>query len=281
MVQDISVERRQASEQRDRSLQGWKIVVTRSEEQSDSLTERLRLLGAEPIAYPTIMVVPPEDIRPLDEALQGLIKNKFHWLVLTSVNAVNAVKNRFDALGYSFPLSEQDPLPSWNLAAVGPTTTKACRELLGVSPSVVPKKFVAEALAEALGEMQGQRVLLANADISRPILQQRLQEAGAVVERVVAYHTVLATGGVDVPRLLSEGSIDAITFTSGSTARYFVQRIGPESLKYAQQKVIACIGPIAADGAKEVGLPPSVVAQTYTEEGLIEALLEYASTRKE
>jgi uroporphyrinogen-III synthase len=164
------------------------------------------------------------------------------------------------------------------IAAVGPTTTTACHDVLEAEPAIVPKKFVAEALAEALGDMQGQRVLLANADIARPILQEKLQEAGAIVDRVVAYHTVPATGGVDMPRLLREDGVDAITFTSGSTARYFVDRIGQEVLPQAQQKVIACIGPIAAKGAQDVGLEPTIVADTYTEDGLVQALVAYAAT---
>jgi uroporphyrinogen-III synthase len=257
------------------ALQGWRIVITRAEEQAGSLAERLRDLGAEPIAYPTIMIVPPVDSRPLDEALQRAKSGGYDWLVLTSVNTIQAVKTRLEVLDPQHPTLKGVPC---KIAAVGPTTTTACHDVLEAEPAIVPKKFVAEALAEALGDMQGQRVLLANADIARPILQEKLQEAGAIVDRVVAYHTVPATGGVDMPRLLRENGVDAITFTSGSTARYFVDRIGQEVLPQAQQKVIACIGPIAAKGAQDVGLEPTIVADTYTEDGLVQALVAYAAT---
>lgn len=280
MIQDQSHEEYAVHDRQASSLHGWRVVITRSEEQSDSLSERLRKLGAEPIVYPTIMFIPPEDLRPLDDALHRLVQGGYDWLVLTSVNAVKAVQERCDTLGYTCSESGLGAQSTWKLAAVGPTTTTACHELLGIQPAIVPKKFVAEALAEAMGNMQGQRILLANADIARPVLQERLQEAGAQVDRYIAYQTVPATGGVDVPGLLQQNAIDAITFTSGSTVRYFVERIGTEALQLARQKVIACIGPIAADGAREVGLPPTVVAQTYTEEGLVEALLNYASTMK-
>jgi uroporphyrinogen-III synthase len=255
-------------------LQGWRIVITRAEEQADSLAHRLRNLGAEPIAYPTIMIVPPENVAILDEAIQRVKGGGYDWVVLTSVNTVQIVKTRLEVVDPQNPTLKG---ASCNIAAVGPTTTAACREILGVEPSVVPKKFVAEALAEALGNMQGQRVLLANADIARPILQEKLQEAGAWVDRVIAYHTVSASGGVDMPQLLREDGVDAITFTSGSTARYFVDRIGQEMLPLAQQKVIACIGPIAAKGAQDVGLEPTIVADSYTEEGLVQALVAYAT----
>jgi uroporphyrinogen-III synthase len=258
------------------SLTGWRVVVTRAEEQADSLSERLRGLGAIPLPYPTISFVPPDDMQPLDQALRQAMQGDYDWLILTSVNAVKAVRARLNELGYSAPVDMTSP--PFRLAAVGPTTMAACQELLGIAPAVVPKKFVAEALAEAMGPIPGQRVLLANADIARPILQKLLQQAGATVDRVVAYCTVPATGGEDIPRLLSEGRIDAITFTSGSTIRSFIDRIGPKGLEHARTVIIACIGPVAAKTAQESGLPPTIVASTYTEEGLVEALLSYART---
>lgn len=257
-------------------LHGWRIVITRAEEQADSLAERLRSLGAEPLAYPTIAFAPPDDVRPLDEALLRISTGAYTWLLLTSVNAVKAVQQRLRAL-------EQAPYTflatHCRVAAVGPTTTAACADLLGVQPAIVPKKFVAEALAEAMGDMRGQRALLANADIARPVLEQKLREAGAAVDRVVAYRTVPATGGIDLPRLLAAGTIHAITFTSGSTVRYFIERIGPAALAAARQTTIACIGPIAAETAREAGLPPTVVATTFTEQGLVEALVQYAQQK--
>jgi uroporphyrinogen-III synthase len=258
-----------------RPLYGWRVVVTRAEDQADGLTERLQALGAEPVAYPTIAFAPPDDPQPMAEALRRLADGGYDWLVLTSVNAVRAVRAASETVSHSVTGDLGLSNVHMKVAAVGPTTTAACGELLGVQPAVVPGKFVAEALAEALGDMQGQRVLLANADIARPVLHERLQAAGALVDRVVAYHTIPASGGVDLPPLLAEGAIDAITFTSGSTVRYFVRRVGPEALEHARQTVIACIGPIAADAARAVGLSPTIVASIHTEEGLVAALVEW------
>lgn len=250
-------------------LAGMRIVITRSADRSDGMATRLRALGAEPIVYPTIAFVPPADCGSLDAALSHAVAGEYDWLVLTSVTAVQFVHAR---------LTQDGAVPHLNCrcAAVGPTTAEACSDLLGLPPALVPEKFIGTELAAAFGDVRDQRILLANADIAKGTLERHLRGAGAVVERVVAYHTVPASGGdVDMPALLAAGAIDALTFTSGSTARYFVQRIGPEALPAAQRTIIACIGPAAAAVAREVGLSPTVVADVSTEAGMVDALVEH------
>lgn len=256
-------------------LAGMRIVITRAEDRADTLIKRLRDLGAEPLVYPTIAFAPPADCGPLDAALQRLAQGGYDWLALTSVTAVQFVQEHLAQ--QASPRQGQPPSlhPDLRIAAVGPTTAAACQELLGAVPALVPEKFVAEALAEALGDLQGQRVLLANADIARPTLEERLRAAGALVDRVVAYRTVPASGGPDVPGMLLADSIAAITFTSGSTLRYFAQRVGPEAFEHARRSIIVCIGPATAAVATEMGMPPTVVASVSTEEGMVAALVEY------
>jgi uroporphyrinogen-III synthase len=253
-------------------LQGWRVLVTRAAEHSDSLSEQLRSLGAEPIAYPTIAFAPPEDEQPIKSALQRLIHGEYEWLVLTSVTGVRFVADYLKDLLDSGTTCHL----ACNIAVVGSATATACTELLGTRPSLVPEKFEAEALAEALGSMEGEHVLLAQANLARPVLYEHLQQAGAQVDAVVAYRTVNASGGaIDMPALLAQGGVDAITFTSGSTVRAFVQRIGAEALPHARQAVIACIGPVTAQAAEEASLPPDVVAETSTVEGLVAALVAW------
>ncbi len=252
-------------------LAGKRIVITRPEDRADTLVDHLRHLGAEPVVYPTIAFVPPEDTAPLDAALQQLAAGAYDWLVLSSVTGVHMVHQRLSALHIDLRNAIA------RIAAVGPVTAEECRDFLGVQPAVVPEKFVGEALAEALGDTNGLRILLANADIARPALEERLREAGAQVERAIAYRTVPATGGdVDLPGLLASGVIDFITFTSGSTVRNFLDRIGPDAAKHMHRTAIACIGPITAKVVEELGMTPAVVAEQYTEEGLVGALVAYA-----
>jgi uroporphyrinogen-III synthase len=228
---------------------------------------RLRELGAEPIVYPTIAYAPPDDVAALDAALARLSAGAYDWLILTSAQAVRALAEHSTLNIQHSPLS---------IAAVGPATAAACAELLGLRPATVPEQFIAEELAAALGDLAGRRVLLPNADIARPTLEDRLCAAGALVERVVAYRTVPApAGGLDMAAMLAAGQIGAITFTSGSTARAFAQKVGPEGLELARKTVIACIGPSTAAACRAVGLAPHVVAEVSTEEGLVEALIAH------
>jgi uroporphyrinogen-III synthase len=245
-------------------------VVTRSAQQAATLEAALRAVGAEPVRYPTIAYAPPANLALLDDALWRIQADSYDWLVLTSTTGVRYVRARMDELGGAVPLP-----PTLRLAAVGSTTAKACTELLGTTPHVVPDTFTAEALAAALGDMHGQRVLLAQANLARPVLADTLRAAGAVLDAVVAYRTISATGGADVPALLAANQIDAITFTSGSTVRFFLERIGPEYYTAARRTIIACIGPITAETARTLGLPPQVVATPATIDGLIDALVQW------
>ncbi|MEI6776040.1 MAG: uroporphyrinogen-III synthase [Chloroflexales bacterium] len=257
------------------SLSGVRVVITRSAGKADGMAQRLRDLGAEPIIYPTIAYAPPEDTASLDAALARLSAGEYDWLILTSAQAVRAVIER-----NSPDLNLQSAICNLQLAAVGPATATSCVNLLGVSPATVPEQFVAEELAEKLGDLTGKKVLLPNADIARPVLEERLRASGALVDRVVAYRTVPAPdSGVDLAALLAADAIGVITFTSGSTARAFVQKIGPDAVALSQRAVIACIGPSTATACRAIGLVPHVVAEVSTEEGLVEALIAHMEVR--
>lgn len=248
-------------------LTGRRVVITRAEDRAGRLAERLRALGAEPIISPTIAYAPPSDHAALDAALSRLLAGDYDWLVLTSAAGARFVGERLRALRAGLPADVR-------VAAVGPATAAACADWLGVAAALVPARYDAAALAEALGGAQGQRVLLANADIARPTLEEQLRSLGAAVERAIAYHTVpVRAVAVDLQGLLSADAIDAIIFTSGSTVHNFVRQLSGAALDRARQAAIVCIGPVTADAARVAGLPPTVVATQATEDGLIEALI--------
>jgi|YNPBryunderm2012_1023409.scaffolds.fasta_scaffold04315_3 uroporphyrinogen-III synthase len=251
-------------------LAGLRVLAPRAAGRGDELAARLTALGATPLLRPTIAYAPPEDPAPLAEAMSRLEAGMYEWLLLTSVTAVEVVAR---ALGERAPLLARRV--SLKIGAVGPATAAACRNLLGAEPAAVPERFIGAELVAAMGDPAGRRVLLPNADIARPELEERLRAAGALVERVVAYRTVPAPGGEELAAWLREGAIDVLLFTSGSTARYFAQQVGAEGLEAARRCLVACIGPSTAETCRELGLPPAVVAAVSTEAGLLEALVAH------
>ncbi len=220
--------------------------------------------GAEPIEFPAIAIVPPEDCTPLDEAIATL--DRYDWLVFTSVNGVRMFWERLDALG-----KDGRSLASTQVAAIGPSTAQALGAH-GITADFVPTKYVSEEIAAGLVDVRGRRFLLPRAELAREALARLLREAGATVDEIASYRTRPGRGGRDVRALLEEGEIDAVTFTSSSTVRFFLQRIGTDAHRLLEGVTVACIGPITAQTARECGLHVDVVADTYTVDGLVQAL---------
>ena len=154
-------------------MKGKRIVVTRAPHQAGELADLLRAHGAEVLLYPCIAIVPPEETSLLDDALRKAAAGEFDWLVLTSANTVEALRQRCGALGLS--------LRGTQAAAVGPATARSARELLEVNVQIVPEEFAAEVLAVALQLAPGTRVFLPQADIARTVLHDQLAAAGADV----------------------------------------------------------------------------------------------------
>lgn len=258
-------------------LFGKRVLVTRSREQASVLSRRLRKLGAEPVELPAITFEPPEDYTPLDAAIRHI--RQYDWIIFTSTNGVRAFMERLWTLGW-----DARSLAKVKLAAIGPATATAL-EQCRLRADYVPDQYVAEAVAAGLCDVRGQRILLPRADIARPALAIALREAGATVDEVTVYRTVLAEGvqgsassgdlvfptSEDVRQMLAKNQIDVVTFTSSSTVRNLVALLG--GVKPLRGALIACIGPITADTAREMGLRVDMVAEEYTIDGLIEVLI--------
>ncbi|WP_395141803.1 uroporphyrinogen-III synthase [Armatimonas sp.] len=245
-------------------MTGKRIVNTRATHQNSRFTALLQSQGAEVIEYPCIAIVPPEDDRPLREALANLAH--FDWLLLTSTNTVLA-------LAASYPLA---PARLGN-AAVGPATARAAQAYLGLETVLLPETFTAETLGEALPIHSGERVLIPASAIARTTLADILRARGAEVTVIEAYRTVPGTGGANVPALLAQKQVDAVTFTSASTVENFMARLSAEGGNHADlaSVCIACIGPQTAAMAKAHGLQVNVMPTTHTLDGLMEALAKY------
>jgi len=256
-----------------RPLLGRRVVVTRPRAQAGELAARLEDLGAEVELVPTIEITPPPDPVALDRAVQAA--GTYDWIVFTSVNGVRVFFERMAALG-----GDVRTLASARIAAIGPQTAAELERRL-LRPAIVPAEYRAEGLLDALGEgdLRGRRVLLPRAAGARAILPDTLRARGAHVDEVIAY-AAIAPSAADADGLrnaLTAGAIDAITFTSSSTVRNFAALAGADALAAiagAPRPLVACIGPVTADTARELGLRVDVIAPTYTAAALAQALAD-------
>jgi len=249
-----------------------RVVNTRALHQAAALDELLRAHGAEPVSYPCIDIL-ASDSAAFNSALRNLKAGRYQWLALTSTNAVLAVARRLAALRLSLDGGK------FGAAAIGPATRDAAREHLGITTVVVPEEFVAESLGAALPVRAGERVLLPESDLARPVLAEMLRQRGAEVTVVSAYYTVCGKGGDDVPRQIAEGTVDAIAFTSPSTVTHFLERVLNEEGPTARALDIcaACIGRVTADAARKHGFTQVIEASEYTLPGLVETMNEFFS----
>jgi uroporphyrinogen III methyltransferase/synthase len=252
-------------------LFGRRVVVTRSREQASELAERLRAAGADPIECPAISVGDPGDWQGCDAALDRL--GSYDWTVFTSPNGVRFFLRRLLDTGRDIR-----DLRGPRIAAIGPGTAAAL-ERLGVRVDLIPGEYRAEGLVEAFGgeAVRGKRFLLARAQEARDVLPRQLAQMGAAVDVAAVYRTVMPEGaGEAVRALLEGGAVDVVTFTSSSTVTNFARMMGDAPLaRLLQGVVVACIGPITAETAHAAGIQPSVVARTYTIEGLVAALVDH------
>src|SRR3954465_258406 len=249
-------------------LTGRRIVVTRAREQAGDLVRALEERGAVPVLAPVIRIQPLQDLGALRAALTGL--SRYRWVIFTSQNAVQIVFDRLVAWGLT-----PHVFASTSVAAIG-SATGAALTVKGVVPALVPAEFVGEALAEALirgsgGSLVGARVLIPSAEDAREGLAAGLQQHGAEVQVISFYRTVPVEA--DLSRLATDitlGRIDAVTFTSSSTVRSFVNLVGPAAT--SGRFVAATIGPVTAGTARELGLRDIIEAEPHTVPGLVDML---------
>jgi uroporphyrinogen III methyltransferase/synthase len=251
-----------------RPLFGQRIALTRAAAQAADLADRLEELGAAVVECPTIAIEPPEDPAPLKQALVNL--QTFHWIVFTSVNAVDAF---FAALAEAG--GDSRLLAGCKLCCIGPATAARLGRF-GLRSDLQPEDFTTAALAKSLAgaaDLRGVRVLLPRSDIAPPDLADALTARGANVTAVVAYRTRVDSGGSErLRRLLEEGQVDWITFTSPSTVGGLLSAVGPAILRGRSVR-LASIGPTTSAALRQAGLEPTVEAARHTMEGLVEAIV--------
>ncbi|MBL1068983.1 bifunctional uroporphyrinogen-III C-methyltransferase/uroporphyrinogen-III synthase [Streptomyces sp. 7-21] len=258
-------------------LFGWKVLVPRTKEQAASLSEQLRSYGAVPSEVPTIAVEPPRTPQQMDRAVKGLVTGRYEWIAFTSVNAVKAIREKFEEYGL-----DARAFAGIKVAAVGEQTAKAL-VAFGVRPDLVPSGE--QSAAGLLADWPPydpvfdpiDRVFLPRADIATETLSAGLVELGWEVDDVTAYRTVRASPPPAATReAIKGGGFDAVLFTSSSTVRNLVGIAG----KPHHVTVIACIGPATARTAEEHGLRVDVMAPEPSVHRLAEALAQFGAERR-
>ncbi|PZS13151.1 MAG: uroporphyrinogen-III C-methyltransferase [Solirubrobacterales bacterium] len=243
-----------------RPLVGVTVAVTRARAQASALAGRLRALGAAVVEAPAIRIV------PLDGAVPDL--SRYDLVCLTSPNGVRLLFERLASAGM-----DTRALAGARVAAIGPGTATALRTH-GIRADVVPERFVAEGLVEALVDVPVKRALLARAGEARDVLPDALRARGAEVDVVALYETVAEPLGE--AELEAVGRADYVTFTSSSTVRFFFERAG--GALQASPRLVS-IGPVTSDALRARGLEPDVEASRHDIEGLVQALVADAAAR--
>ncbi|GAA2798212.1 uroporphyrinogen-III synthase [Kribbella solani] len=259
-------------------LFGWRILVPRTKDQAGPLMDRLRRYGAMPEEVPTISVEPPRNPQQMDKAIRGLVEGRYEWVAFTSVNAVKAVREKFDEYGL-----DARAFSGLKIAAVGDKTAEAIGAW-GIRPDLVPSGEQSAAglvedwppFDEVLDPIN--RVFLPRADIATETLVAGLTDLGWEVDDVTAYRTVRAAPPPAPTReAIKSGKFDAVVFTSSSTVRNLVGIAG----KPHASTVIAVIGPATLKTAEEHGLRVDAMAETPSAEELADALARFGADRRD
>jgi uroporphyrinogen-III synthase len=245
------------------TLAGTSVVVTRAVHQAEELAEPLRALGAEVILLPVIEIAPPADSQPLADAAARA--HEYDWIIFTSANAVAA-----------FAAELQEPLYSrrTRVATIGAATHDVA-EQYGFEVSLMPEKFVAESLVAAFGNenLEGRRILIPSAAVTRDVVPRELRQRGAVVDVVEAYRNVIpAVAPARAQAIFAEPFPTWLTFASSSAVDHLLAIISVELL---QQVKIASIGPVTSETLRKHNLTVAVEAREHSTTGLVEAMVKH------
>jgi uroporphyrinogen-III synthase len=261
-----------------KSLTGIRVLVGRAKHQAGALCAELRKRGAEVLEIPFIEIRKPKSFKPLDAALKNLAT--YDWLILTSVNGVEAMWKRMSKLHFKNTL-----LADVRIAAIGPATKKAI-EQRGANVAIVPKEYVAESVVKSLkSKVKAKRVLLVRAKVARDVIPTKLRKAGAHVDVVEAYETVIPKSSRVRLRAALKNPRKRphlVTFTSSSTVKNFVKLLDARSEERHKQLAevrMSSIGPVTSATLRELGLPVDIAAKQFTIPGLIKAIVGAVADR--
>jgi uroporphyrinogen-III synthase len=243
------------------TLHNKRIVVTRTPHQAGQLVGLLQERDAVPLIYPCVDIAPPHDPARLDSALRNL--SAYEWLIVTSSSTVLAMKRRLGTLGVTPDLGRL------KIAAVGAMTAEAVQQFLGTMHVALPDGHSSEDIVKLVNPYHGMRILLPQSAVAPAHLSKVLTMEGADVTAVEAYQIIKGSGGEDIPAMLRDQRVDALTFASVHAVQWFLERIAPES---AFHLPAACLSEAAAEAARAAGFQQVLVPEHFTPAALLHLL---------
>lgn len=271
---------------------GQRVLVTAQHSEDFAILEEL---GAEIMEFPTVEIVPPEDWKELDDAIEGI--GLYHWIIFTSGNGVRYFFKRFFELN-----KDIRDLKGIKFCVIGTKTAEEIKKY-GIKVDLVPEEFNAEGLISAIvqksGRAEGQgsltselpsfraitlkgvRFLLPRAKIAREILPEKIRELGGEIDVVTAYRVLKPEiRGKRLKRFLKEGRVSIATFTSAGAFNNFMEIMGEDTHELLHGIAIAVIGSVTRKAVEEAGLEVNIMPRRATIEALVEGIIKWAKNRK-
>lgn len=248
-----------------RPLHNKRILITRDQIQSRTLSQILAQRGAQPIELPTIEIAPPENYNALDVALQEI--NDYDWVIFTSVNGVQGFFERLHHQG-----RDSRHLGNTKFCTIG-TTTKSSLYEHGITADFVPSDFTSEHVVRAFADysMHDQRILLPRSEIADDRLPNGLRSMGAHVDDIPVYRTLIPEESLGRVDQVIDSGIDVTIFASSSSVTNLMSLLGDDTSRISESCIV-CIGPVTAQTARDKGLRVDIVPQEHTIQAMVEML---------
>lgn len=267
VIGDVNRMRRELMWFEKKPLAGKTVLITRAREQASRLRVLLEEQGAAVAEFPAIRILPPAGWKAFDQEIPRL--GSYDWIVFTSANGVQSVFERL-----SFKKRDARVFAGAKIAVIGEATGRALEEK-GLKPDMMPPAYHSKSLFEKFKKqenLRGKKILLLRTDIAPELLSQSLKKEQAQVREITVYRTRPDLAAAKKLRSwLKQNAPDFVTFTSGSTVRYFFEALGKQKLKASAR--LLSIGPMTTEVLRSYGVRPYREARTHTLEGLVESLL--------
>ena len=253
-----------------KNFKGKRIFLTRSD--NSKLAEVLKARGAEVVEMPLIKVEYRFDADDMADILEEV--GHYDWITFSSVHGVKGFFNEFFKV-----FKDIRNIGISRIACVGETTANEVRKYY-LNPDVVPSVYDAKTMIREMSEFESLdnlRILCVSGNLSNnPAFDDLEKKYGAIVDKIVVYHTSLIEVKDDFVSAKSfrEKGADAIVFCSPSAVEAFAKSAKSLQLsaKAVRPKIVA-IGETTAESIKKFGMKPAVVAELVDIESALEKVL--------